>query len=92
MLRRSFLFYFIILTIPFFLGLIAWQSARYSDLELQTRRLEADQEKWVESNKRLIADIAILTTSEKVEKIALNDLRLSKIEPEKVLQVWIERR
>ena len=92
MLRRFFLLYFIVLTIPLFLGIIAWQSSRYSDLERQTRRLEADQEKWVESNKRLIADIAILTTSEKVERIALYDLNLAKIEPENVLQVWIERR
>ena len=92
MIRRFFLLYFIVFTIPLFLGLLAWQSARYSDLERQTRLLEADQEKWVESNKRLIADIAILTTSEKVEKIAFYDLHLSKIEPENVLQVWIERR
>ena len=92
MLRRFFLLYFIVITIPLFLGLIAWQSARYSDLERQTRRLEADQEEWVESNKRLIADIAVLTTSGKVEKIARDDLRLSKIGPERVLQVWIERR
>ena len=92
MLKRCFLLYFIVITIPLFLGLTAWQSARYSDLERQTRRLEADQEKWVESNKRLIADIAILTTSGKVERIALNNLNLSKIEPENVLQVWIERR
>jgi cell division protein FtsL len=92
MLKRFFLLYFIVLTIPLFLGTIAWQSARYSDLERQTRRLEADQEKWVESNKHLIADIATLITSEKVERIAIKDLRLSKIQPENVLQVWIERR
>ena len=92
MLRRFFLLYFIVLTIPLFLGIIAWQSARYSDLERQTKLLEADQERWVESNKRLIADIATLTTSGIVERVALNDLRLSKIQPENVLQVWIERR
>ena len=92
MLRQFFLLYFMVFTIPLFLGITAWQSARYSDLERQTRHLEADQEKLVESNKRLIADIAILTSIEKVERIALNDLRLSKIEPENVLQVWIERR
>ena len=92
MLRRYFFLYIIVLTIPLFLGTIAWQSARYTDLERHTRRLEADQEKWVESNKRLIADIATLTTSGIVERVALNDLNLSKIHPENVLQVWIERR
>lgn len=91
-MKRYILLYFIALTIPLFLGLTAWQSARYSDLEKQTRRLEAAQEDWVESNKRLIADIAVLTSSEKVENAAVNDLGLTKIEPENVLQVWIERK
>ena len=92
MLRQFFLLYFIVFTVPLFLGMTAWQSARYSDLERQTRRLEADQEKWVEQNKRLIADIAVLTTFERVERVALNDLKLSKIQPENVLQIWIERK
>ena len=92
MLRRYFLLYFIVLTIPLFLGIITWQSARYSDLERQTRYLEADQERWVESNRRLIAEIATLTTSGIVERVAFNDLGLTKIRPENVLQVWIERR
>ena len=92
MIKRFFLLYFITLTIPLFLGLTAWQSARYSDLEKQTKKLELDQENWVESNKHLIADIAILTTSEKVERIALEGMGLSKIQPENVLQVWIERK
>ena len=92
MLRRYFFLYFIVLTIPLFLGLIAWQSARYTNLEQQTRRLEADQERWVESNRRLIADIATLTTSGIVERVAYDNLNLSRIPPENVLQVWIERR
>ena len=91
MLRQYFLLYFVVLTIPLFLGLTVWQSAQYSNLERQTRYLEEDQQKLVEKNKRLIADIAILTSSERVENIAFHDLSLSKIRPENVLQVWIER-
>jgi len=90
MFKRCLLLYFIILTIPIFLGLTAWQSVRYSDLEKTTRNLEADQEKWVDKNKRLIADIAIMTSSEKVEEIAVKELGLKKIKPENVLQIWIE--
>jgi cell division protein FtsL len=89
-LRQFFLLYFIVFTVPLFLAMTAWQSARYSDLERQTRLLEAAQEKLVEQNKRLIADIAGLTTLERVERVALHDLRLSKIQPENVLQIWIE--
>jgi len=92
MFKRCVLLYLIVFTIPLFLGITAWQSIRYSDLEKETRVLEAAQEKWVENNKRLIADIATLTSSEKVENIAVKELKLEKILPENVLQIWIERR
>ena len=92
MFRRYLLLYFIVLTIPLFLGMTAWQSVRYTNLERQTRTLEADQEKWVENNKRLIADIAEMTSSEKVEEAAQIDLGLLKIKPENILQIWIDRR
>jgi cell division protein FtsL len=72
--------------------LTAWQSTRYSELEKEVRTLEAVQEDWVESNKRLIAGIAVLSSSERIENIALNDLGLNKIEPEDVLQVRIARK
>jgi len=90
-MKRCILLYFMVFTIPLFMGLTVWQSVRYSDLEKKTAALEADQEKWVEKNKKLIADIATLTSSEKVENAALN-LGLTKIQPEKVLQIWIEGR
>ncbi|AEF82574.1 cell division protein FtsL [Leadbettera azotonutricia] len=91
-MKRYWLVYFIVLTIPLLLGLIAWQSSRYSDLEKEVRTLEAVQEDWVESNKRLIAGIAVLSSSERIENIAIHDLRLDKIEPEDVLQVRIARK
>jgi cell division protein FtsL len=92
MIRRCLFLYFIVLSIPFFLGLTAWQSARYAELERETRRLEAAQEDWVESNKRLIAGIAVLTSSERIAHLAVHDLGLLKIRPENVLQVRIEGR
>jgi cell division protein FtsL len=91
MMRRYLLLYFIVLTVPLFLGITAWQSVRYAELDRDVRRLEAAQEDWVESNKRLIAGIAVLSSSERIENIALRDLGLSKIRPEDVLQVRIER-
>ncbi|GHU88700.1 hypothetical protein FACS189476_06270 [Spirochaetia bacterium] len=90
MMRRYLLLYFVCLTIPCLLGLVAWQSARYTALERETRRLETAQEQWVESNKRLIAGIAVLSSSERIENIARNDLGLIKIRPEDVLQIKIE--
>jgi hypothetical protein len=81
-----------IFTIPFVLGLNAWQSFRYRELERETGRLEGVQEEWVESNKRLIAGIAVLSSSERIEYIAIHDLGLIKKPPEDVLQIRIEER
>ena len=90
-MKRCVLLYLMVFTIPVFMGITAWQSIRYTALEKKTKALELNQEEWVEKNKRLIADIATLTSSEKIEDAAV-DLGLSKIEPENVLQIWIEGR
>jgi cell division protein FtsL len=89
-MRRYFYLYCIALTIPLFLGLNVWQSNRYANLKQEIDRLEQAQADWVESNKRLIAAIAVLSSPERIEHIAQNELGLRKIRPEDVLQVKIE--
>ena len=89
MIRHNGLFYFFVLTIPIFLGIVAWQSFRYTEIEKNVKRLEAVQKELVENNRKLIADIAVLSSSSRIEQIAVRDLRLSKIRPEYVLQVNI---
>ena len=84
------LLYFFVLTIPFFLGIAAWQSVRYTELDTNVRRLEAVQEDWVGSNKKLIAGIAVLSSSSRIEQVAIHDMKLSKMRPEDILQVRIE--
>jgi len=90
MIRRYVLLYFFVFTIPLLLGLTAWQSVRYTKLDKGLRRLEATQEDWLESNKKLAAGIAVLSSSSRIEHIAVYDLGLSKMQPEDVLQVKIE--
>ena len=90
MIRRYVLLYFFVLSIPFFLGIAAWQSIRYTELDKSVRRLEASQEDWIERNKKLIAGIAVLSSSRRIEQVAVHDLGLSKMRPEDVLQVRIE--
>ena len=90
MIRRYALLYFFVFTIPIFLGVAAWQSVRYTELDSNIRRLEAVQEDWVENNKKMIAGVAVLSSSSRVEQVAVHDLGLSKIRPEDVLQVRIE--
>ncbi|MCL2232426.1 MAG: cell division protein FtsL [Treponema sp.] len=90
MIRRYVLFYFFVLTIPILLGLVAWQSTRYAELDRTVRRLEAAQEDLVEGNRRLIAGIAVHSSSGRIGQVAVNDLGLTKIRPEHVLQIRIE--
>jgi cell division protein FtsL len=90
MIKRYGLFYFFVLTIPIFLGIVAWQSFRYTELERNVRRLEAAQKELVVENRGLIAYAAVLSSPSRIEQIAVQQLGLSKIPPEKVLQVRID--
>jgi cell division protein FtsL len=48
------------------------------------------QEEWIERNKRLIADIGLYSSAERIEQIAVEELRLTKKQPEDILQIRIE--
>jgi len=89
MIKRYILLYFIVLTIPLFLGLLVWQSNRYQNLTSEIKRLEQTQAEWIESNKRLIAGIAEYSSAQRIVQIAQNSLELQKIRPENLLQVRI---
>ena len=86
---RHFFFYFFVLSVPVFLALAAWQSSRYGDLERELKKLEKTQEEWVENNKRLIAGITFLSSPDRIEHIARDELGLQKKQPEEVLQISI---
>jgi len=90
--RRYMLLYFFVVSIPIFLGIAIWQSVQYTKLDRNVKVLEAVQEDWVESNKKLIAGIAVLSSSKRIEQIAVSDLGLIKIRPEDVLQINIDGR
>lgn len=89
-MKRHIMIYFFVLSVPLLLALNAWQAERYSDLRKDVKKLEASQEEWLESNKRLIAGIAVLSSPERIEYIASNELGFEKIHPESVLQIRIE--
>ena len=89
MIKKYFVLYFLIISIPVFLGLLVWQSHRYRDISRELTRLEQTQREWVESNKRLIAGISEYSSPQRIEYIARNQLDLRKIQPEYFLQVRI---
>ena len=89
MIKKYLLLYFVVISIPVCLGLLVWQSNRYRGLSRELVRLEQTQREWVESNKRLIADIGEYSSAQRIEQIARNQLDLQKIQPEYFLQVRI---
>ncbi|MDR2630706.1 MAG: cell division protein FtsL [Spirochaetaceae bacterium] len=89
-MKRRVILYLVTFTIPLFLGLTVWQATRYAELEKEVKELEAVQEEWIESNKRLIVGIAVLSSPERITYIAEHDLGLYKKRPEEVLQVQIK--
>ncbi|MFP3088760.1 septum formation initiator family protein [Treponema sp. TIM-1] len=89
-MKRRVVLYLVTLTIPLLLGLTVWQATRYAELEQEVKDLEAIQEEWIESNKRLIMEIAVLSSPERIAYIAEYELGLSKKQPEEVLQVRIK--
>jgi len=88
-MRRYFVLYLLVLTMPVFLSLLVWQSNRYENLSRELLRLEQSQEEWIESNKRLIADIAEYSSPGRIEQVAKYQLEMQKIRPEHLLQVKI---
>ncbi|MDR0597273.1 MAG: cell division protein FtsL [Treponema sp.] len=89
-MRRLVLLYALALTLPLFLGVSVRQSRKYAALQREVRSLEVIQEEWVESNKRLIAGIALLSSPDRIERIAAEELGLTRKPPEEILQIRIE--
>jgi cell division protein FtsL len=79
-----------VLSVPLALGAAAWQSARFASLQKNVDMLNEKQEELVDSNKRIITDIAVLSSSARIEKFAKTNLGLDKKRPEEVLQVRIK--
>ena len=89
-MKRLVWLYFFTLTLPLFLGVAVWQSRNYGALRREVRQLEVVQEEWIESNKRLIAGITLFSSAERIEHIAVEQLGLTKKQPEEILQIRIE--
>lgn len=78
---------FITLLIPGILCLYAFQAKKYTDLTKEIAELELKQEQLIEENKKLISDISLLSSPERIEKIATEELGMHKAENEDIIRV-----
>jgi len=85
-IRNYVLFFAMILTIPLFLGINAWQSNECGILRNEIRVLERNQENRVNENKMAANEIVDLLATGRLEAEA-KKMGLQKIRPEDVLLI-----
>lgn len=75
------------LSIPLLLIAYAVQTRRYSELSREISELESKQERLIEQNKKLVSDISLLSSTDRIEKIASDELGMHKAETEDIVRV-----
>ncbi|HAH60626.1 MAG TPA: cell division protein FtsL [Treponema sp.] len=73
--------------VPALLILDGIQARRYENLSDEVSGLEKKQEELVEDNKKLVTDISLLSSTDRIEKIAENDLGMHKAETDDIVRV-----
>ncbi|MBQ6029061.1 MAG: cell division protein FtsL [Treponema sp.] len=77
--------------VPLLFALNAMQAARYMKVQNEVKALEQKQVELVEENKRLITDISLLSSGERIGKIAEDELGMRKAESEEIVRVEMRR-
>lgn len=80
------LFVFALLT-PSLLMLKAWQSGEFRKCENEILALEQKQEDLVEDNKKIIANISRLSSSDRIERIATEELGMREALSKEIIRV-----
>jgi cell division protein FtsL len=62
------------------LFLNTWQGYRFETLKRDVQAMEAEQRDWLEQNKKLVAAVAVLSSPERIQRIAEGELGLKKLE------------
>lgn len=84
---KKFLICLFVLSIPAMLCLYGFQAKKYTELTKEIAELERNQEKMIEENKKLVNDISVLSSADRIEKIATEELGMHKAETEDIVRV-----
>ena len=79
----------LVLTVPVFLSLETWEALRYRRLQSEVQELMEEQREWIETNKRVLANISLFRSPARIEKLALEELGLTEPTPDQVLRIEI---
>ena len=86
-LFRTLFVCFLALSIPVLLIIDGMHARKYTDLERQVEELEKKQQQLIEENKKLITDISLLSSSERIEGLARGELGMREAESEEIVRV-----
>ncbi|MCQ2575648.1 MAG: cell division protein FtsL [Treponema sp.] len=75
------------LAIPALLCLYAVRTNQYSALTREISQIEREEAELIEENKRLVSEISKLSSAERIEKIATEELGMHKAEKEDIIRV-----
>ncbi len=78
--------------VPVLFVLNAMQADRYMKVQEEVKALEKKQVELVEENKRLITDISLLSSGERIGKIAEEELGMHKAESEEIVRVEMKNK
>ena len=89
---KSILICIVALFIPGLLVLNGIQAQKYADLKKEVLSLERKQAELIEQNKKLITDISVLSSSDRIETIAEEELGMRKAESEEIVRVEMKEK
>jgi hypothetical protein len=88
--NRNLLVWFVVaVTIPVFLCAYIGQVVRYDQLRDEVTKLETVQDEWLDKNKKVLANISLFRSPERIEKLAVEDLDLRPVPFREILRVEI---
>ena len=77
-------------SIPALLALANMETKRYADLEKEVSELETKQYQIIEDNKKLVSEIGVLSSSERIEQIAISEYGMRLAESEEIVRVEVK--
>ena len=91
-LKIHLMVYLFVILIPALLILNAVQANRYTKLKKELSNIEENQISLIEKNRELISEISMLSSSDRIERIAVNDLGMHKANKNEIVRVEINRK
>jgi cell division protein FtsL len=78
------------LSIPGLLALANFETTKYAKLEKEVSELEDIQYQLIEENRKLVSEIGVLSSSERIEQIAVNEYGMRLAESEEIIRVDVK--